>query len=59
MKGVKDGPSYTPSCLWKELEKMEFAQKTRYRFRFMFVFLLAQVACTLILVPQLFELCNN
>jgi len=35
---VKDGPSYTLSCLWRRTEKMEFAQKTRYLFRFLFVF---------------------
>ena len=35
---VKDGPSYTPSCLWKGFLKMKFAQKIRYRFRFLFVF---------------------
>jgi len=58
MKGVKDGLSYTPSCLWKEVEKMEFAQKTRYRFRFMFVFLLAQEACTLRFVLQFLRLCK-
>ena len=34
---VKDGLSYTPSCLWRRVEKMKFAQKTRYRFRFQFV----------------------
>ena len=34
---VKDGPSYTPSCLWRGFVK-KFAQKTRYRFRFLFVF---------------------
>ena len=38
MEGVKDGPSYTPSCLWRGFVKMKFAQKTRYRFRFLFVF---------------------
>ena len=31
---VKDDPSYTPSCLWRRTEKMEFAQKTSYYFRF-------------------------
>ena len=36
---VKDGRSYTPSCLWRGFVKMKFAQKTRYRFRFLFVFL--------------------
>ena len=35
---VKDGPSYTPSYLWRGFVKMKFAQKTRYRFRFLFVF---------------------
>ena len=35
---VKDGPSYTPSCLWRGFVKMMFAQKTRYRFRFLIVF---------------------
>ena len=35
---VKDVPSYTPSCLWRGIVKMKFAQKTRYRFRFLFVF---------------------
>ena len=39
---VKDGPSYTLSCLWRGVEKMEFAQKIRYHFRFSVVFLLAQ-----------------
>ena len=34
---VKDVPSYSPSCLWRGLEKMKIAQKTRYRFRFLFV----------------------
>jgi len=33
---VKDGPSYTPSYLWKGFVKMKVAQKTRYRFRFLF-----------------------
>ena len=31
---VKDDLSYTPSCLWRRVEKMKFAQKTSYRFRF-------------------------
>ena len=38
---VKDDPSYTPSCLWRRIEKIredEVAQKIRYRFRFLFVF---------------------
>ena len=35
---VKDGPSYTPNCLWRGFVKMKFAQKTIYRFRFLFVF---------------------
>jgi hypothetical protein len=35
---VKDGPSYSPSCLWKGFMKMKSAQKTRYRFCFLFVF---------------------
>ena len=35
---VKDGPSYTPSYLWRGFVKMKFAQKTRYRFRFLFIF---------------------
>ena len=38
MEGVKDGPSYTPSCLWRGFVKMKFAQKTRYHFRFLLVF---------------------
>jgi len=31
---VKDDPSYTPSCLWRRIEKIredEIAQKIRYR----------------------------
>ena len=24
-EGLKDGPSYTPRCLWRRTEKMEFA----------------------------------
>ena len=35
---VKDGPSYTLSCLWRGFVKMKIAQKTRYRFRFLIVF---------------------
>ena len=35
---VKDGPSYSPSCLWRGFVKMKSAQKTRYRFHFLFVF---------------------
>ena len=35
---VKDGPSYTPICLWRGFVKKKFAQKTRYRFHFLFVF---------------------
>ena len=38
---VKDGLSYTPSCLWRRIEKIredEVAQKIRYRFCFLFVF---------------------
>ena len=35
---VKEGPSYSPSCLWRGFVKMKSAQKTRYRFRFLFVF---------------------
>ena len=35
---VKDGPSYSPNCMWRGFVKMKFAQKTRYRFRFLFVF---------------------
>ena len=35
---VKDGPSYTPSCLWRGFVKKKFAQKIRYHFRFLFVF---------------------
>ena len=35
---VKDGPSYTPSCLWRGFVKMKFDKKTRYRFRFLLVF---------------------
>ena len=38
VEGVKDGPSYTPSCLWRGFVKMKIAQKTRYRFRFLIVF---------------------
>jgi len=34
---VKDGPSYTPSCLWRGFVKMKIAQKTRYHFRFLIV----------------------
>jgi len=38
---VKDGPSYTPSYLWRRIEKIRedgVAQKTRYRFHFLFFF---------------------
>ena len=35
---VKDGPSYSPSCLGRGFVKMKSAQKTRYRFHFLFVF---------------------
>ena len=35
---VKDGPSYTSSCLWIGFVKMMFAQKTRNRFHFPFGF---------------------
>ena len=37
-KDVKDGPSYSPNCLWRGFVKMKIAQKTRYRFRFLIVF---------------------
>ena len=35
---VKEDPSYSRSCLWREFVKMKFAQKIRYHFRFLFVF---------------------
>ena len=35
---LKEGPSYSPSCLWRGFVKMKIAQKTKYRFRFLIVF---------------------
>ena len=35
---VKDGPSYTPSCLWRGIVKMVLPRRLDIVFAFLFVF---------------------